>query len=252
MGPKDFEVLDSDTIAKTILVNHWHQVVPDIDTIRYIFLSNESLRRTGSHLPRSRTQVLINPVADSFFDVIRSSIPGSIGRHSRDTLLKFPEDFFGVVEGISDIELEVMVLGSPESLMRLVQTNQNSLKHHYWMLPFGSMRVEHFLQWPEVYWYQTSNQFAETCPMNILEAMAAGIPVVAEAKGGISSLINDGETGILCTTQQEFQEAILRLLQDAGECTRIASNAKDWVRDHASIEHYSERFMKTVAELLGS
>jgi glycosyltransferase involved in cell wall biosynthesis len=37
----------------------------------------------------------------------------------------------------------------------------------------------------------------EGCPLTVLEAMAAGVPVVATAVGGVPELVVDGETGFL-------------------------------------------------------
>jgi glycosyltransferase involved in cell wall biosynthesis len=37
----------------------------------------------------------------------------------------------------------------------------------------------------------------ENCPMAVLEAAAAGVPVVASAIGGIPELVDDGRTGLL-------------------------------------------------------
>jgi glycosyltransferase involved in cell wall biosynthesis len=38
----------------------------------------------------------------------------------------------------------------------------------------------------------------DNCPMTVLEAAAAGVPVVAANVGGVPDLIADGETGLLC------------------------------------------------------
>ena len=38
----------------------------------------------------------------------------------------------------------------------------------------------------------------DNCPMTVLEAAAAGVPVVAANVGGVPDLIEDGKTGLLC------------------------------------------------------
>lgn len=56
----------------------------------------------------------------------------------------------------------------------------------------------------------------EGVPMTILEAMAAGKPVIATAVGGVPELVEDGITGILVPPRdpESLSQAILRLAKD--------------------------------------
>jgi len=68
----------------------------------------------------------------------------------------------------------------------------------------------------------------EGIPMSILEAMAAGIPVVAPQVGGIPEIITDGEEGLLVDnrTPSAFGAACLRLMNDPSLRTRMGARAK--------------------------
>lgn len=45
--------------------------------------------------------------------------------------------------------------------------------------------------------------------------MAAGLPVVASAVGAAKEILVDGETGILASSEEEWLQGIVRLVQDA-------------------------------------
>jgi glycosyltransferase involved in cell wall biosynthesis len=94
---------------------------------------------------------------------------------------------------------------------------------------------------------------AEGLPNVVLEGMAAGLPVVASAVGGIPELVSDGETGLL--TQAGDAEAlaagILRLVEDralaAGLGARGRARVEAEFTDAQTTAHYLELFTRFLA-----
>ena len=62
-------------------------------------------------------------------------------------------------------------------------------------------------------------------PVAILEAMSAGVPVVASCVGGIPEIIRDGEHGLLVPPgdAEALQSALLRLLDDREYAGQLAA-----------------------------
>ena len=68
---------------------------------------------------------------------------------------------------------------------------------------------------------------SEVHPLTVIEAMAAGLPVIAIRSPGMEETIDSGITGFLVeSADDEFVEAILTLAQDAGLRERMGSAAQ--------------------------
>jgi glycosyltransferase involved in cell wall biosynthesis len=78
-------------------------------------------------------------------------------------------------------------------------------------------------------------------PRVILEAYAAGVPVIASRLGGVPELVEDGTTGFLVepTVRDEWRNAISRM-QDEGESTRLGEGAFYRWRERYSPQHALE------------
>jgi glycosyltransferase involved in cell wall biosynthesis len=72
--------------------------------------------------------------------------------------------------------------------------------------------------------------------MSALEAMAAGVPVVARDSPAYRQLINDGHAGLLASTPTELADRCLRLLRDPelarglGRAAQAVARDYDWPR----------------------
>ena len=88
--------------------------------------------------------------------------------------------------------------------------------------------------------------WAEAFGLTVVEAMAAGTPLVASAIGGIPELIRPEETGLLVPPGDpaELAEAIRRLLDDSALRARLAAQGREDALARFSLE-------RTTGELAG-
>jgi glycosyltransferase involved in cell wall biosynthesis len=83
----------------------------------------------------------------------------------------------------------------------------------------------------------------EGMPLTILEAFAAGVPVVAFRAGGIPEIVDDGRTGILADSVAQMAESAVSLL--AGDPARRRSIAAA-ARESWSTRFTAERWQRQV------
>jgi glycosyltransferase involved in cell wall biosynthesis len=82
------------------------------------------------------------------------------------------------------------------------------------------------------------SRFGEGCPNAVLEAMAAGKPVVAARSGGTPEVVVDQETGILVPPGdgEALGEALRRLAGDPALRRRLGEAGRLRARDHYGVE----------------
>jgi len=71
----------------------------------------------------------------------------------------------------------------------------------------------------------------ENWPRVGLEAMSAGVPIIAQNRGGWPEMIRHGDTGILAGNQTQVAYWLGRLSHEEPLRLRIAENARKWVEE---------------------
>jgi glycosyltransferase involved in cell wall biosynthesis len=92
------------------------------------------------------------------------------------------------------------------------------------------------------------------CPNSSLEALAAGVPVIANDDGGTEEQVLDGITGFLVPRLDPrlYAERAMRLLADAGARAALGANGRAHVARHFSMAAMRARYLALFSGLLAN
>ena len=89
----------------------------------------------------------------------------------------------------------------------------------------------------------------ETQGLTFIEAMAAGIPVVAKYAPNLSEYIKNGKNGILVKKNAEFKNYILKLFNDEKMANSLVSNGYQTAKEY-SIEQFGDKLEMLYTEII--
>lgn len=123
-----------------------------------------------------------------------------------------------------------------------------------WVHYHGSVTPEQLAnEWfPHASGLVTLSRHAEGRPQVMLEAMAAGLPIVASRMPAHADIVSDGVTGALCGSPAEYSAA-LRAMESTANNERMGNAARARVlREIGTWDDCAGRYVKIYRELLGS
>ena len=88
------------------------------------------------------------------------------------------------------------------------------------------------------------SSLSEGTPLVVIEAMAAGCPVIATDVGGLRAMIDEGETGFLVKSQdqQALAERMTFLANNKDECRRMGQKAQRNALDNYSVKDMARQY----------
>jgi glycosyltransferase involved in cell wall biosynthesis len=89
----------------------------------------------------------------------------------------------------------------------------------------------------------------EAYGMALLEAQAAGLPVVSRATRGVPDVVVDGATGLLSDDEKSFGDALRELLTDEKRRLALGREAAAFISSQRSLEAAAARLRKLLATL---
>ncbi len=100
---------------------------------------------------------------------------------------------------------------------------------------------------------KSSDGDKEGTPVSILEAQAAGLPVVSTLHAGIPDVVVDGETGFLVNEKdtEGLAQAIVRLLDDQALAVKLGGQAKRRIEENFTLDAHLKTLADTIAKAFG-
>lgn len=141
-----------------------------------------------------------------------------------------------IVKAFNELKLPLLIVGDGPEMPHL----QKLAKENVRLLGYQSDEtLANLLNRAKAFVYMATEDFG----IAMVEAQAAGCPVIAFGEGGAAEIIQDGETGLLFSeqTSQSLSEAVLRF-----QSLKLNSKA---ARDNA-VRFSSERFRKMFSNYL--
>jgi glycosyltransferase involved in cell wall biosynthesis len=93
---------------------------------------------------------------------------------------------------------------------------------------------------------------SEGVSLALLEAMAAGLPVIGSRVGGLPEVVADGENGLLIPPRDAgaLADALERLLADPAGAQALGDHARRHVREHFTLERLGREINEIYEELV--
>jgi glycosyltransferase involved in cell wall biosynthesis len=154
--------------------------------------------------------------------------------------LKAPKDFLTLVRAVALLpadSVEALVVGEgPDRAGLEAEVRRLGIGERVHLV--GERRdVPELLANADVFVLSSAS---EGMPVSVLEAMAAGLPVVGSRVGGVPELVVDGETGLLVEPGNagELAAAIDRLLADPGLRVQLGEAGRERVQRHFALDPF--------------
>ena len=198
---------------------------------RLITVSKQLGQLLNRLLPKAKVAVVPNGVETAIFtntsetrhadSFVRVLFAGTMGR------LKGERDLIEALKRVPNVSSRVRLV----MLGRCTETIEAFCREsglwpiidHFGSVPLNERAI--FFKWADLFVLPT---YAEGMPMVVLEAMAAGLPIITTSVGGIPELIEDGVEGLLIQPGDvgALADRITQLVEDKLERQRMGARGQ--------------------------
>ena len=237
--------------APAILISHSTAPVP-VGFDFYVSVSRFGLEYM-KHIPSSQIEVIHNGIDADSLGVVPAPHDGFIiGRVSSLEAKKIPRDHIRFLDSINIPGCRFILAGEGSRRAELME-EARKLGESKFSFPgrMDNEKVRELIRTFDVSCYVTDTHL-ESLSISLLEKMAAGVPIVAEPRGGIPEQVFHGENGFLSDDLKKIRYYCELLYREPRLREELSENSQRIIRQQFSlgrmITHYVELFQRIVHE----
>jgi glycosyltransferase involved in cell wall biosynthesis len=211
---------------------------PVVESLRSVGLANiEVAYQAETHqamFPQYPGPVHASPISLELFRPEPTSHEGFVvGRYSRDHPEKHHADDPELYRRLAHAGCEVRIMGG---LSQREKIGDDRVQ----LLPAGAVPPYEFLSGLDCFLYRVREDLYEAFGRVVAEAMACGVPVVAEGRGGYVDFVENGRNGFLFKDNDQALAQVLALRDDPSLRAEIGLRGRQTVEEMYSPENVSE------------
>jgi glycosyltransferase involved in cell wall biosynthesis len=209
-----------------------------------------------AHLTQRPWSRIDNPVPEAFFRLSDASEPGRILFAGSITEIKDLLTLLGAVERLRTIQprvtLRIAGRVTSETYAQHIRAHVRERGMEEAVQFLGLLDREAMTEEYRRCAVVALSSLQENAPMTVIEAMAAGKPVVATRVGGIPDLVIEGETGYMVPVGDDAALALglQRVLQDASLAERLGQRGREVAMQRFSAAEIARRYYELYAQVL--
>jgi len=207
----------------------------------------------GWNIPESRVQVIRNSTKVDF--EVGAPVLAAFGGRTILTACRLVpwkgvDRLIAILAQLPNTRLAIAGEGPDRARLEALAREHGVAKRVVFLGTLGSAQVRALMQASDVF---VLNSNYEGLPHVVLEAMAAGIPVVATNVGGTSEVITQEETGLLVQTGDDrgLLNAIRRILDSSALTERLASEARRRIEREFGEEACFAKYEAALVDVVG-
>jgi hypothetical protein len=241
--PQYMEVMDKLQAKRKVMILNYQlgkagEEKWTMDWDKYMFLNSTKEKELLERIPDAKTKVLPPPTdLTEFFKVdIDYRAPLKLIRHNSQRDAKHPDYTNDLITQIFEIDNAVRFFYMPAWSQTFDHDNVHKFK-------VNEVPVPEFLSKGNCFWYHLPPKYQDQGPRVILEAMACGLPVIADNRYGAKDRVTE-DTGWLCEDVNDYLEVIEQIVNDIG----ILKTKGEAARELAKAEYVPIRWHEEIKQ----